>query len=168
MRYPLRVSVSDATTDEALAAFETFLRSKKLKMTEQRRTMIRSALVHEGHFTAEDLYRELRASGDPVSMATVYRGLALLEEAGLLEGHDFDDGQRRYERLLAREHHDHMICLDCRAVLEFQDDAIEDLQVKAAQRHGFRLANHRLVLYVHCPDGDDPDACVRRESMKTH
>lgn len=161
------MSISESTVEEALTNFEEFLRRKKLKMTEQRRTMIRSALSQPGHFTAEDLYRDLGKTGDAVSMATVYRGLALLEEADLLEGHDFDDGQRRYERLLAREHHDHMICLDCRAVLEFQDDAIEDLQVKAAERYGFRLANHRLVLYVHCPDGDQPDACARREKMIT-
>ena len=162
------MSLSETTVEEALATFEDFLRSKKLKMTEQRRTMIRTALSQEGHFTAEDLYRNLGKSGDSVSMATVYRGLALLEEADLLEGHDFDDGQRRYERLLAREHHDHMICLDCRAVLEFQDDQIETLQVKAAERHGFKLANHRLVLYVHCPEGDKPDQCERREEMRTH
>lgn len=166
--YPARVSISQDTVEEALLAFEDFLRRKKLKMTEQRRTMIQTALSQAGHFTAEDLYRNLGKAGDSVSMATVYRGLALLEEAHLLEGHDFDDGQRRYERLLAREHHDHMICLDCRAVLEFQDDEIEQLQVQAAERHGFQLADHRLVLYVHCPEGDKPDKCGRREEMKTH
>ena len=156
-----------ASVDEALEHFEAFLRKKRLKMTEQRRTMIRLALRETGHFTAEDLYRRLSEGGENVSIATVYRGLGLLEEAGLLEGHAFDDGTRRYERLLSREHHDHMICLDCRKVLEFQDDAIERLQQDAAERHGFRLADHRLVLYVHCPEGDAPAACTRAERMTT-
>ncbi len=158
--------MDDAAVDDALAAFEAFLRRKRLKMTAQRRTMIRTALRQIGHFTAEDLHRRLIEADAAVSMATVYRGLTLLEEARLLEGHDFD-GTRRFERLLERAHHDHMICLDCRRVLEFQDDAIESLQERAAKRYGFDLADHRLVLYVHCPEGDRPDRCDRAESMRT-
>ncbi len=153
--------------EQALAEFEVFLRAKRLKMTEQRRKMISTALSQGGHFTAEDLYHELARMEQSVSMATVYRGLALLEEANLLEGHDFDDGLRRYERLLDREHHDHMICMDCRAVLEFQDDEIEALQHAAAERHGFTLEDHRLVLYVRCPDAEQPDDCTRRDAMRT-
>jgi Fur family ferric uptake transcriptional regulator len=161
------VSLSKDDVEEALTAFEAFLRRRRLKMTSQRRTMIQTALRHKGHFTAEDLYRRLVEAGAAVSMATVYRGLSLLEEARLLEGHDFDDGTRRYERLLDREHHDHMICLDCRRVLEFQDDDIESLQERAARRHGFELTDHRLVLYVRCPDGGQPERCARAEAMKT-
>ena len=160
-------SANDAVIDHALAEFEVFLRQKRLKMTEQCRQMITAALSQGGHFTAEDLYRELARGEQSVSMATVYRGLALLEEAELLEGHDFDDGLRRYERALDRAHHDHMICMDCRTVLEFQDTAIESLQHEAAKRHGFSLENHRLVLYVRCPNGDDPSTCTRRDSMRT-
>lgn len=160
------VSITDTEVEDALASFEAFLRRKRLKMTAQRRTMIRTALKHVGHFTAEDLYRRLTEAGAAVSMATVYRGLTLLEEAKLLEGHDFD-GTRRYERLVDREHHDHMICLDCQRVLEFQDDDIESLQEKAAKRHGFDLADRRLVLYVRCPEGDQPERCHRAESMRT-
>ena len=161
------MTLSDAEVDDALKAFEAFLRRRRLKMTAQRRTMIRMALRHRGHFTAEDLHRRLVEASAAVSMATVYRGLSLLEEARLLEGHDFDDGTRRYERLIDREHHDHMICLDCRKVLEFQDDAIESLQEDAARRHGFDLADHRLVLYVRCPEGSQPDRCSRAEAMRT-
>ena len=86
----------------------------------------RRARRTQGHFTADDVHDRLRDAGERVSLATVYRALSLLEEAGILEGHDFDDGQRRYERALTREHHDHLICLDCRAVVEFQNAAIED------------------------------------------
>lgn len=158
---------SEADVEEALAAFESFLSRKRLKITSQRRTMIRIALTQRGHFTADDVYRRLGQEGERVSMATVYRALGLLEEAGLLEGHAFDDGTRRYERSVDRAHHDHMICLDCRRVLEFQDNDIETLQERAAARHGFSLEDHRLVLYVRCPEGSKPEACARPEAMRT-
>ena len=116
-------------------------------MTDQRRNLVRAALDQHGHFTAEELYRRLGGSGEPVSMATVYRGLSLLEDADLVEGHDFADGHRRYERALDREHHDHMICADCRAVVEFTNDKIEKLQAKAAADHGFTLEDHSLTLW---------------------
>jgi Fur family ferric uptake transcriptional regulator len=158
-----RVKLSDADVQQAVNTFEEFLRRKRLKMTEQRRQMVRAALEKRGHFTAEELYRKLGGSGDPVSMATVYRGLALLEEAELIEGHDFADGQRRYERALDREHHDHMICVDCRAVVEFTNDRIERLQEQAAADHGFSIKDHSLTLFVECKEWSEKGNCARRE-----
>ena len=156
------MSLTDADLDQALASFEDFLRSKRLKMTDQRRTMIRAALDNPGHFTAEELYRKLNGAGEQVSIATVYRGLSLLEEATLIEGHDFADGQRRYERAMDREHHDHMICVDCRAVIEFTSDRIEKLQEQIVKDHGFTLEDHSLTLFVKCNSLDHNGSCERR------
>ena len=153
---------SQTDLDQAVQTFEDFLRSKRLKTTEQRRTMVRAALGHASHFTADDLHRQLNVSGESVSMATVYRGLALLEEASLIEGHDFADGQRRYERALDREHHDHMICVDCRAVIEFTNHDIERLQDEVAKANGFTLKDHSLQLFVACRDWHETGACARR------
>lgn len=146
----------------ALTAFEVFLRDRRLKMTEQRRTMVRVVLEKRGHFTADELFRKLVSDGESVSMATVYRALALLEEGGVVEGHDFADGQRRYERALDREHHDHMICVDCRAVIEFTNEQIERLQDDVAKAHGFTLKDHSLQLFVKCNDWQTNGACERR------
>ncbi len=159
-----RVSLTEADLQQAIDTFEAFLREKRLKMTDQRRQMVRAVLEKRGHFTADDLYRKLSGSGEPVSMATVYRGLALLEESELLEGHDFADGQRRYERALDREHHDHMICVDCRAVIEFTNERIEKLQEQAATQHGFTLDDHSLTLFVKCNELRDNGNCERREA----
>ena len=156
------MTISEDTLEEALRGFEDFLRTKRLKMTEQRRTMIREALSQQGHFTAEDLHRRLSREGQSVSMATVYRGLALLEEADLLQGHDFADGLRRYERAIDREHHDHMICLDCRAVVEFTDHEIERLQEKVVADHGFTMDDHALTLFVRCNEWAKDESCQRR------
>lgn len=156
------MSLTDADLDLALASFEEFLRSKRLKMTDQRRTMIRAALDNPGHFTAEELYRKLNGAGEQVSIATVYRGLSLLEEAALIEGHDFSDGQRRYERALDREHHDHMICVDCREVIEFKSEDIERLQQQIVEDHGFTLEDHSLTLFVKCNALKQTGGCERR------
>jgi Fur family ferric uptake transcriptional regulator len=156
----------DLSLDQALAAFEEFLRSERLKMTGQRRQMVRAALDQSGHFTAEELYRRLVKEGESVSMATVYRGLRLLEDAGIVEGHDFADGQRRYERALQREHHDHMVCVDCRAVLEFQSEEIERLQKEIVAEHGFEIEEHNLTLYVNCRSWRETGKCSRREARE--
>jgi Fur family ferric uptake transcriptional regulator len=148
---------------DAVQALEAHLEAKGLKMTTQRLDLLRAALAQAKHFTADELHASLRGGEHAVSLATVYRSLAVLEEAGILEGHDFDGGQRRYERRLAREHHDHMVCLDCRAVVEFENDAIERLQEKVATTHGFRIREHHLTLFVSCDEMAAKGRCPRRD-----
>jgi Fur family ferric uptake transcriptional regulator len=154
---------ADATVqDHALEIFETFLRTKGLKMTGQRRTLVKTALRQEGHFTADDFHERLRGAGERISLATVYRALNLLEESGILEGHDFEDGQRRYERRLRREHHDHLICLDCRAVVEFQNPRIEELQDEVLAQHGFDMVHHVMTIFASCQALRRTGRCDRR------
>ena len=99
------------------------------------------------HLSAEDVYRALLEAGDDVGLATVYRVLTQFESAGLVERHNFDGGHSVFE--IARgEHHDHMVCIDSGQVVEFHNDAIEQLQEQIAEKHGFELVDHSLVLYV--------------------
>lgn len=153
--------------DAAIEVFEDFLKRKGLKVTTQRRTMVRAALSHAGHFTADDVHDRMRGGGERVSLATVYRALSLLEEAGVLEGHDFADGQRRYERAFLREHHDHLICLDCRAVVEFQNRAIEDLQQQVLAERGFKMVHHALTIFASCETLAKTGRCARREEEES-
>ena len=81
-----------------------------------------------------------------VSMATVYRTVRLFEEAGILEKHDFGDGRSRYEEV-SDEHHDHIINVKTREVIEFTNEEIEMIQRRIAKEHGLRLVDHRLELY---------------------
>ena len=155
--------MADTQLDHALSVFEEYLRTERLKMTGQRRNMVRAALEQRGHFTAEELYQRLVNDGESVSMATVYRGLRLLEESGIVEGHDFADGQRRYEQAIKREHHDHMVCVDCRKVFEFQNPAIEEQQHKVAKDNGFEIQDHTLTLYVKCSAWRETGECPRRK-----
>lgn len=99
------------------------------------------------HLSAEDVYKTLLDSGDDVGLATVYRVLNQFVAAGLVVSHNFDGAHALYE-LASEDHHDHMIDVDTGEVLEFVDEEIEALQHAIAERHGYELQEHSLVLYV--------------------
>lgn len=99
------------------------------------------------HLSAEDLYKELLDSGDDIGLATVYRVLTQFETAGLVTRHNFEGGHSVFE-LDDGEHHDHMVCVDSGEVIEFVSAEIEQLQHDIAEKHGFELLDHSLVLYV--------------------
>jgi len=99
------------------------------------------------HMSAEDVYDQLRAAGEDVGLATVYRVLTQFESAGLVERHNFEGGKSVFE-LDRGEHHDHMVCIDTGDVIEFFEPDIERLQKEIAERHGYELTGHNMVLYV--------------------
>lgn len=99
------------------------------------------------HLSAEDLYRRLLSSGEDIGLATVYRVLTQFEAAGLVEKHNFEGGQAVYE-LDRGKHHDHMVCVDTGKVIEFTSPEIELLQKQIAEKHGYVIDDHSLVLYV--------------------
>lgn len=99
------------------------------------------------HMSAEDIYKELLESDEDIGLATVYRVLTQFESAGLVNRHNFEGGHSVFE-LDDGEHHDHMVCVDTGEVVEFVSDEIERLQEEIAEKHGFDLLDHSLVLYV--------------------
>ena len=105
------------------------------------------------HMSAEDVYRTLLESHEDVGLATVYRVLTQFEAAGLVIRHNFDSGYSVFE-LNRGGHHDHMVCLKTGKVIEFKNEEIERLQREIADKHGFVLEEHRLVLYVRPKDGN--------------
>lgn len=99
------------------------------------------------HLSAEDVYKLLIVAGDDVGLATVYRVLTQFEVAGLVTRHNFEDGHAVFE-LSSEHHHDHMVCVDTSEVVEFVSPEIEELQHKIAEKMGYELVDHSLVLYV--------------------
>lgn len=99
------------------------------------------------HLSAEDIYKTLTDAGDEVGLATVYRVLSHFESAGLLVRHNFEEGRSVFERA-SDGHHDHMVDLDTGRVIEFVDEDIEKLQQKIAEKHGYDIVSHNLVLFV--------------------
>lgn len=99
------------------------------------------------HMSAEDVYKALIEAGEEVGLATIYRVLTQFEAAGLVMRHNFDSGHSVFE-LNEGEHHDHMVCTQSGKVIEFRNEQIEKLQQDIADKHGYELVDHSLVLYV--------------------
>jgi Fur family ferric uptake transcriptional regulator len=126
----------------------TELRKAGLKVTHPRMRILEILDSDSGrHFTAEDIYRELLGRNDDIGLATVYRVLTQFEAAGMVLKHNFEGGQAVYE-LDRGKHHDHMVDIETGKVIEFSSEEIERLQHAIAQRHGYVIEDHSLVLYV--------------------
>ncbi|MDH5492632.1 MAG: transcriptional repressor [Myxococcales bacterium] len=123
---------------------------KGLRSTAQRRLVTETFFRGHGHLSIEELLAKVRAIDPKVGYATVYRTLKLLKECGLAVERHFGDGVSRYEVAHDDEHHDHLICLECGRIEEFENDEIEALQDRIAKRKGFELRRHKLELYGVC------------------
>lgn len=116
-----------------------------LKMTEQRRIILRILAEADDHPSVETVHERARAVDSAISLATVYRTLNLLGEKHLVQKHDFNESHARFEANLA--HHHHLIDLDTGEVIEFTDRELELLKKAIADRLGYDLIDHRLELY---------------------
>ena len=110
------------------------------------------------HMSAEDVYKMLLDCGEEIGLATVYRVLTQFEGAGLVRRHHFESGHAVFE-LTGEGHHDHMVCRECGHVEEFYDKVIEERQEAMAAEHGFKIADHALIIYVDCVR----ERCPRRK-----
>lgn len=108
------------------------------------------------HMSAEDIYKHLLQSGEDIGLATVYRVLTQFEAAGLVTRHNFEGGHSVFE-LDDGDHHDHMVCVDSGDVVEFVSEEIERLQHEIADKYGYELIDHSLILYVRNKDGGDDE-----------
>lgn len=135
--------------------FREYLLQQGLKSTRQREIILDEFLRCDSHPSTEDLYLRLRKKHPGIGYATVHRSLKLFSECGIAETRDFGDGQTRYESTSCSEHHDHLICKECGAIIEFEDPRIEELQNEVARDHGFTIAHHRLEIYGCCADCRD-------------
>ena len=117
-----------------------------LKMTEQRKIIAQVLSESKDHPDVELVYKRASSIDNNIGIATVYRAIKLFEENNIIEKHEFGDGRYRYEEV-REEHHDHLIDIKSGKVIEFQNDAIEELQKKVAEQLGYKLVDHRLELY---------------------
>ncbi|MCB1563667.1 MAG: transcriptional repressor [Alphaproteobacteria bacterium] len=116
-----------------------------LKMTGQRRIILKVLGKSGDHPSVEDVYERAKKLDSSISIATVYRTLNLLDELDLVTKHEFQEGYARYE--LNWDHHHHLVDLETGEVIEFQNDELEKLKIKIANELGYDLVDHRLELY---------------------
>ena len=138
--------------DKLRERLNDYMQKQGLRSTEQRRVVTEAFFESEGHLSIEDLLEKVRSLESRIGYATVYRTLKLLKEGGLAYERHFGDGVSRYEVAWEDEHHDHLICIECNKIVEFEDDSIEELQDDLAKKHGFRLTRHKHELYGICSD----------------
>lgn len=116
-----------------------------LKMTGQRRAILRALEEAKDHPSVEDLYQRAKKLDESISIATVYRTLGLLDELGLVIRHEFQEGYSRYE--VNWDRHYHLVDMDTGKVIEFQNQAFEKLKEQIARELGYEIVEHRLELY---------------------
>ena len=108
------------------------------------------------HMSAEDVYKALLEAGEDVGLATVYRVLTQFESAELVVRHHFESGQAVFE-LNEGGHHDHIVCAQCGSIVEFVDQTIENRQRRVAEKAGFSIRDHSLIIYGDCQDPNCPN-----------
>jgi len=129
--------------------FKDFLKQNDLRWTPQRKSILKVFLQQEGHVPIDDLHKNIHAEDPTIGIATLYRTMKLLIDAGLAEMHTFND-KTTYERLYKVRHHDHLICKVCGKTVEFEHPLIEKYQIEVCERHGFALKSHRMELFGLC------------------
>jgi len=145
-------ATAERDVEQLRARLNEYMSKHGLRSTEQRRLVTEMFFASADHLSIEDLLERVRLEEPKIGYATVYRTLKLLKDCGLAFERHFGDGVSRYEVAWADEHHDHMICLECEKIVEFEDQAIESLQHEVASRLGFKLVRHKLELYGVCGD----------------
>lgn len=116
-----------------------------LKMTGQRKVILKVLGEAADHPSVEDVYERAKNIDTTISIATVYRTLNLLDELDLVIRHEFQEGYSRYE--VNWDHHHHLIDLETGKVIEFQDEELERIKQRIAHDLGYELIDHRLELY---------------------
>ena len=119
---------------------------KGVRLTDQRKIIAEVMSTSNDHPDVDELHKRVNKIDKKISIATVYRTVKLFEESGIVEKHDFKGGKARYEEA-PEEHHDHLIDINSGDIIEFVDKDIENLQIKVAQKLGYKLVDHKLELY---------------------
>lgn len=166
--------IDNPIIEEILAKLNNFIKRKGLRRTPQRDAIVELIFSTDDHFTADELYERIRKTNSTASRATLYRTLGLLEEADLLHEIDLGGDQKTYDpNFVDSPSHNHLICIDCGKVVEFEDDNIELLNDCITRRLGFRPAKQSIRIEACCETLRSKGVCqdlisARIKSKKIH
>jgi len=133
------------------ARLDDFIRRKGLRRTSQRDVIAKAIFSKDEHFTAEELFDRVRKTDSDTSRATVYRTLGLLVEADLLREIDLGDNQTTYDpNFLDKPSHNHLVCIDCGKVVEFEDSHLDVLNDCVTRRLGFKPIRQSIKIEANC------------------
>ncbi len=135
---------------KAVPQFRHFLKKEGFRRTPEREKILEEIFSTDGHFEAEEIAFRLRQKGTRVSKATVYRTLPLLVRAGLVKEAIHGEKHNHYEHVHGEGQHDHLICLNCGTVLEFQEESLRSIEKKVCARHGFHPERSLVEIFGYC------------------
>ncbi|MBP7389708.1 MAG: transcriptional repressor [Chitinophagales bacterium] len=139
------------TFEEVKNIFSAYLENKELRRTTERFTILEEIYKRSDHFDAESLYEDLsRKKNFNVSRATVYNTLDLLVSCDLVKKHQFGKNQAQFEKSYGYKQHDHIICVDCKKVVEFCDPRIQQIKSMMGDLLNFKITHHSLNMYGIC------------------
>jgi Fur family ferric uptake transcriptional regulator len=130
--------------------FSQYLGKNEKLYSKQRAQILDIFLKTEKHLTVNELYNLVRKKHPQIGLATVYRTMKAICDAGLARETDFGDGLRRFEHKHKHRDHDHLICLKCGRIIEVMSPEIEKLQVNLARKHRFKAVRHRMEIFGLC------------------
>lgn len=141
---------ADVSREALQGRLSEHMGKRGLRSTSQRRLVAEVFFRSDGHLSIDEMLALVRKRDPKVGYATVYRTMKLLVQSGVASERQFGNTVTRFEIAHGDEHHDHLICVECGAIIEFEDAGIERLQDAVAERHGFRLQRHKHELYGTC------------------
>lgn len=148
---------------QAREHLQAFLTRRGLRRTRQREHVLETFLSSEQHWSAEELFAQVRDRYPGIGIATVYRTLHLFVEAGIVREREFSAGRKYYEHVLGEtQHHHHLICTNCGTIIEFEcPEEVDEAEAQVAALHGYRLTGHSHELFGLC------SACADRGELDT-
>jgi len=130
--------------------FEVFLDNKGFRKTAERFAVMEELFAQDEHIDADGLFLIMRNKNYSISRATIYNTLDLLVDCGLAVRHHFGDKNTLYEQALIYQHHDHLVCNDCKKIKEFTDSRMEEIKESVGKKLQSDIKNHSLVFYGDC------------------
>lgn len=133
-----------------LFGFEEHLKRKGLNLTRQRKKVLEHLMAANQHLDADQIYAALKKKDPTIGRATVFRTVKLLQECGLAAEVETASGRSKFELKADRPHHDHMVCVECGRITEFQSPRMEHFQDEAIRRYSFEALWHRHEIFGRC------------------
>ncbi|MBM0064521.1 ferric iron uptake transcriptional regulator [Alkalicoccobacillus gibsonii] len=139
--------------ENRLERIKKHLHSQSYKLTPQREATVMVLLEHEeDHLSAEDVYLLVKDKAPEIGLATVYRTLELLAELKIVDKINFGDGVSRFDlrKEGAAHFHHHLVCIECGAVDEIEEDLLGDVEKVVERDYNFKIKDHRLTFHGIC------------------
>lgn len=125
------------------------LRQSGLRLTPQRMAVLKTIIGSQEHLSAEEIYARVRVDYPMIGLATIYKTIAVLKDMGEIIALNFDNQGSRYDTS-GQDPHPHFICNRCHAIIDLDNESLENLSAKIAASTGFHITDYRLDFFGLC------------------